>query len=182
MTPRIIVRQLAVAALVAAAALPSSAAAQQAPAAQQQRFRQAIGRIVQKQLDLTDEQAQRLAQVNARYEQERRQLAVQEREVRQLVREEMLNGEQADQDRVSRGIDRMLKVQRQRVDIVEREQKELATFLSPVQRARFLVLQDQLRRRLEEMRRQREAGVGQGAAEGDRPLLRRRLQQRRQLP
>lgn len=186
-------RRVATVAMLATmvAVAPAGVRAQQAPQApqslqaapaQQQKLRVALGRIVQRQLALTDAQAQQLVQVSGRYEQERRQLAQQERETRQLVREEMLNGDSANQDRVSRGIDRMLGIQRQRLDIVAREQKELAGFLTPVQRAKYLVLQDQLRKRLEEMRRQREFG-GQPALgdAADRPLLRRRLQ-RRGLP
>ena len=121
----------------------------------EQRLRQRLGVIVKRELKLDDAQAQRLGSVSAKYETERRQLAAQERELRLQLRDEMQGGDQANQDRVSRALDRMLEVQRKRLDIVQREQKELSTFLTPVQRAKYLALQDQVRRRLEEARRAR---------------------------
>jgi len=149
-------------------AAAQQAAAQQAAAQQsavqdsdlprrqlEQRLRQRLGVIVKRELKLDDAQAQRLGSVSAKYETERRQLAAQERELRLQLRDEMQGGDQANQDRVSRALDRMLEVQRKRLDIVQREQKELSTFLTPVQRAKYLALQDQVRRRLEEARRAR---------------------------
>ena len=121
----------------------------------EERLRQRLGVIVKQQLKLDYAQARRLGDVSAKYESERRQLALQERELRVQLRREMQGGEQADQDRVSRALDGMLDVQRKRLDIVQREQQELAKFLTPVQRAKYLVLQDQIRRRLEEARRAR---------------------------
>ena len=173
MNARHIVARLALVAVAALAiAAPARAQQQAAPArqAQEQRLRQALGNVVRRQLDLTDQQAERLIQVSSGFERDRRQLQVRERETRQLVREEMLN-ESPDQARVARGIERMLEIQKQRVAIVEREQAELAKFLTPVQRAKYLVLQDQLRKRLEDMRRQRETGAV-------RPMLQRRLRDR----
>jgi protein CpxP len=123
----------------------------------EQRLRQRLAVIVKRELKLDSVQAQRLGDVSARYETERRQVAVQERDLRQQLRRELQGGEQANQDRVSRALDRMLEIQRTRLDIVQREQQELAKFLTPVQRAKYLVLQDQLRRRLEELRRTRNA-------------------------
>ena len=172
MNARHMIARLALAA-VATLALAAPAGAQQAAPgrqAQEQRLRQALGNVVRRQLDLTDEQAQRLVQVSGGFERERRQLHLREREVRQLVREEMLN-ETPDQQRIARSIDRMLGIQKERLAIVEREQAELAKFLTPVQRAKYLVLQDQLRKRLDDMRKQREGG-------GERPLLQRRLRNR----
>jgi Spy/CpxP family protein refolding chaperone len=154
--------------LVAMGAGAPAAGAQRAepPAAQgllEQRLRQRLGVIVREQLGLDDAQARRLGDVSARYERERRALALRERELRQQLRDELQGGDQANQDRVARALDRMLEVQQSRLDIVQREQKDLAAFLTPVQRAKYLVLQDQVRRRLEEARRQREATSVPGA-------------------
>ena len=49
-------------------------------------------------------------------------------------------------------------VQKRRVQQMEQEDKDLATIMSPVQRARFLGLQEQMRRQMEERRQ----GRGQG--------------------
>ena len=156
-------RVVLVAALALAGAMSAPAGAQaagerapQGPV--EQRLRQRLGVIVREQLGLDDAKARQLGEVSTKYERERRALAQQERELRQQLRDELQGGDQANQDRVARALDRMLEVQRTRLDIVRREQQELATFLTPVQRAKYLVLQDQVRRRLEEARRARESG------------------------
>jgi Spy/CpxP family protein refolding chaperone len=132
-----------------------------APRAQlEQRLRQRLGLIVREQLGLDEAQARRLGDVSGKYEGERRTLARRERELRLQLRDELQGGDQANQDRVARALDRMLDVQRERLEIVRREQKDLSAFLTPVQRAKYLVLQDQVRRRLEEARRAREDGGG----------------------
>jgi Spy/CpxP family protein refolding chaperone len=153
---------LAVALLLAATPVAAHGqGAGQGPAPAERRLRQRLGAIVREQLGLDDAQARQLGEVSGRYERERRQLAMRERELRQQLRDELQGGDQANQDRVARALDRMLEVQRTRLDIVQREQQDLAKFLTPVQRAKYLVLQDQIRRRLEEARRERE-GVGAG--------------------
>ena len=56
---------------------------------------------------------------------------------------------------------------RTRIAIVEAEQKELALFMTPAQRARYIGLQQQFRRRAQELSRQNGAernGVGQQQA------------------
>lgn len=168
-------RVLVVVALLAGAtALPAQEPGAQRPA--EQRLRQRLGMIVRDQLGLDEAQARQLGQVSQRYERERRQLALRERALRLQLRDELQGGEQANQERVARALDRMLEVQRTRLDIVQREQQDLAKFLTPVQRAKYLVLQDQLRRRLDETRREREAGaVGAGRQRRPGALPPRRL-------
>jgi hypothetical protein len=41
------------------------------------------------------------------------------------------------------------------VELQAAEQQELATYLTPIQRAKFAALQEQVRRRVEALRRQR---------------------------
>jgi hypothetical protein len=172
---------LAIVLVLASIATTSRLAAQQpevaAPRAQlEERLRQRLGVIVRQQLGLDDAQSRQLGEVSAKYERERRELARRERELRLQLRDELQGGDQANQDRVSRALDRMLDVQRERLEIVRREQKDLSAFLTPVQRAKYLVLQDQVRRRLEEARRAREAG---GASAPRRPGA---LRPRQRLP
>ncbi|MFN2398678.1 MAG: hypothetical protein ABR543_08605 [Gemmatimonadaceae bacterium] len=131
----------------------------------EQRFRTQVGRVVQKQLGLSDEEARKLGAVNQRYEEQRRTLVQQERDIRLALRQEMRPGEAANQQRVAELIDRMLRVQRQRLDIVEREQKDLSEFLTPVQRARYLGVQEQVRKLMEDLRRRR---TGDGPGPGNR--------------
>ena len=143
---------IALAALVALA-VPASAQVAGNRGRLEQQVRERIGRVVQQQLGLTDAEAQRLQQVNQRYEAQRRDLVRQEREARIGLRRELQRGDSASQPRTDTLLDALLDVQRRRLDLVQAEQRDLAQFLTPVQRARYLALQDQMRRRVEEMRR-----------------------------
>jgi len=49
----------------------------------------------------------------------------------------------------------LFRIQRTRIDLAEQEQRDLAKFMQPAQRAGYLALQEQLRRRVEQMRRRR---------------------------
>jgi periplasmic protein CpxP/Spy len=120
----------------------------------EQRFRNRLRDVMKQRLDLNEAQVDRLTDVNQRFETRRRELLLEEREVRQSMRRALAPNASAsaDQDAVAGLLDRALRVQRQRLDLIETEQRELATFLSPVQRARYFGLQEQLRRQVEEMR------------------------------
>jgi hypothetical protein len=47
-----------------------------------------------------------------------------------------------------------VQLQRQRVELFAQEQRDLAQFMTPLQRARYTALQEQVRRRVEQLRRQ----------------------------
>jgi Spy/CpxP family protein refolding chaperone len=138
----------------------ASANAQNAPsasnpnrAALEQQFRQRTAMLAQQKLGLTDAQLAQLEQTNARYEPQLNQLVLQERETRRQLRLEMGAGNKANQQHVSALIDNTISLQKQRISIVESEQKDLARFLSPTQRAGYLALQAQIRRRAQELTR-----------------------------
>jgi hypothetical protein len=137
-----------------------------APSAEQ-RFRRGLGRIVKARLGLTDAQMAKLQETNRKYEPQRVRLLEREREVRVGLRAELVT-DSSNQPRVGALIDQWLKVQRERLDLVEAEQRDLAQFLSPVQRAKYVVLQEELRRRAEKMRRARQE-QRQGARRENRP-------------
>jgi hypothetical protein len=118
----------------------------------EQRFRQRMASVVQQRLELTPDQMRRLGEVNRDIETQRRLLHQQERDVRIGLRAEVMRGDSANQDRVSRFVDQLIDVQRRRIELLSREQRALKDFMTPVQRAKYLALQDQLRRRVEEMR------------------------------
>lgn len=124
----------------------------------EQRLRQGLWRIAKQRVGLTDAQMTRLSEVNHRYDARRRTLNQDERAQRQTLRTELLargGGQSANQDRIAAALDRLILLQRQRIDIVSEEQKEFATFMTPLQRAQYAALQEQLRRRVEELRRAR---------------------------
>lgn len=140
-------------------------------AALEQRIRERLGRVVKEQLNLSDDQLARVQQTNRKFEQERIELVKQERDIRIGMRSEVLSGDSANQKRVDALIEQMLKVQRQRIEIIAREQRELSAFLTPVQRVKYLVLQEQMRRRVEEFRQRpwQRGGPGRPGRPGGGP-------------
>jgi hypothetical protein len=46
-------------------------------------------------------------------------------------------------------------LERRKLDLLEAEQRDLAKFLSPIQRARYFGLQDELRRGMQDLQRRR---------------------------
>lgn len=126
-----------------------------ATAALQARVRQRLATVVKQRLGLTDDQVRQLAAVNASYEGRRHDLMVRERDARVVIRREMKRGQSADQKAVDAALSDLFRIQRTRIDLAEQEQRDLAKFMQPSQRAGYLALQEQLRRRVEQMRRRR---------------------------
>jgi Spy/CpxP family protein refolding chaperone len=147
-------------------AQPVAAPANPNRAALEQRFREQSAKVAQQRLGLTDAQLTQLAQSNARFAPQQNQLLMQERETRRQLRMEMTAGDQANQQHVSALLDDALRLQKQRIALVEAEQKDLARFLTPVQRAGYLSLQAQVRRRAQELAR---GNPPQGIGSGQRP-------------
>lgn len=139
------------------------------------RVRQRMGQVLKSQLGLTDEQLRRLQATNRQFDGQRRALFMQEREVRTAIRTEVEAGDTTRNAQISALLDRMLQIQRQRMDVTEAEQRELATFLTPVQRARYFGMEEQIRRRMTEMRDQRDGTPGRrpGAQPPATPRARR---------
>ena len=138
----------------------------------EQQFRERLAQVVKNRLNLDEAQMQQLRQVNARVERQRAQLLREERQVRMTLRSQVLAGDSADQARVAQLLDDALRIQRRRLDLVEEEQRALAAFMTPVQRAQYFAIQDELRRRLEDIRQQRQQQRrGGGPPGGGRPPL-----------
>ena len=95
---------------------------------------------------------QKLAPVTQRQEDQRRRLQIDERTARESMRSVILGETTADSTGIEQMIERLKDVQRRRVQLMDAEDKELATFMSPLQRAKFLALQENFRRQLEQMR------------------------------
>lgn len=161
--------------LVLAAPLLAATAESQAPPPDvgssareaQARLRQRLVRLLRERVGLNDEQLRRLAPISQEFDSRRQALFGEERQTRQALRRE-LSASSPDQGRVSAHIDALLGLQRRRLDLAADEQRALAAFMTPVQRARYLALQEHLRRRTEEMRRRRGAGR-RGAGAGGPP-------------
>ena len=129
----------------------------------ERRLKDRIDQIVRKRLALTDEQFGKMREVATRIEDDRRALRNEEMSTRFAMRRELLAGEMADEKRVSVLLDDMTRLERRRLEMQEREQRDLAKFLSATQRARYIGLQDELRRGMQDVQRRR-MGVDSGMA------------------
>ena len=130
---------------------PPGAARQQL----QQQIRRTLWRVTKQRIGFTDEQMLRLERTSQRYDQERRQLAIEEKALRVDLRREILADSTANQSTIASALDRMHAVQQRRLDLQAEEQKEFSSFMTPLQRARFAALQEQVRKRLQEFDRAR---------------------------
>jgi protein CpxP len=119
----------------------------------ERRVRQAFSRMIRERVGLDEPQMRQLADVNRRMDGDRRRLLREERETRRTLRSLMTASGAADQVRIDGHLKQLLDIQRRRMALNESEQRELAKFMTPLQRARYSALQEQVRRRLEEIRR-----------------------------
>ena len=134
-------------------------------AALEQQVRARLGQMMKRRMGLTDAQMSKLQETNRKFDEKRRLLVDQERDVRMSLRDEMLNPDSSRSAQVSGLLDRVVRVQRQRVDLLEQEQKELSGFLTPMQRAKYYGAEEQMRRRIQNMRQHQ----GQARMQGPRP-------------
>ena len=172
-------RKIGVLAFVALVAASTSVSAQQGQprdsvvaqrrAVLESQVRQRIAAMVKERLQLTDAQAQQLQESEERFELRRRDLVQREMRLRRDLRQQLSPGVAADQQRVASLLDQIMAVHRDRVTMTEQEQRDLARFLTPVQRAKYLGLQAELRDRIEGMRRRGAPMRQRGGARPPRP-------------
>ena len=143
-------------------------------AAMERQLQARINNVIRERLALNDEQFGKLQEVASHIEDDRRTLRNDELTTRFALRQELLAGDRVNESRVGELLDKLPKLDRRRVDLIEQEQRELAKFLSPSQRARYFALQDELRRNMQEMQRRR-IGLDGGALDSTgRPPMRPR--------
>lgn len=184
-------RRLMAAALVVTAGSPIVVPAQGAPPrsndraavprmnAQQrealkERFQQRIDAIIRERLRLTDEQQVKLREVASRAEESRRVLHREESALRMALRREMKTSDKANEAKVGELLDQIPGLERRKLDLMESEQRELAKFLSPTQRAHYFGLQDELRRGMQDVQRGRMGMHDSTDAPADSRSFRRR--------
>ena len=118
----------------------------------QRQVRQAFARVVRRQLNLDAAKMQQLQRVDQKFEQQRREVLRSERQARLNLKAAMQDSTgHPDQDKIAQYMDQLVHGQRQRADLLEGEQKELATFLSPLQRAQYFSLKERVTRKLMEL-------------------------------
>ncbi|MBI4499675.1 MAG: hypothetical protein HY700_00800 [Gemmatimonadetes bacterium] len=115
------------------------------------------------QAALTPEQNQRFRAVTQRSFQERRIRQEKEQELWRALEFQMRPGVAAAPDSVSKLLDGIVAIRSANIEAMRADQKEYATFLSPVQRAQLFLQFERLQRSIEEMiqRRMQRSGMQQ---------------------
>ena len=128
----------------------------------ERRLHDRLASVVRDRLHLTQDQVDKLGATNQRYDPQRRALAQRERSLRFELRQQLRRGDGADQKRVAELIEQTMQAQQDRLDLYRKEQSDLSAFLTPVQRAQYMGLQEQMRERVDDLRRR-------GSAHRERP-------------
>ena len=110
---------------------------------------------VRQELRLTDEQATRLRIAVADLTTRRDELGTRARALRAALADQLRPGVAADDDSVARLTDELIALRLRYAESFRREWQELSKFLTPVQRARFLVMRERVVRTAREIRERR---------------------------
>ena len=121
----------------------------------QQQVRRSLWKVAKQRIGFSDDQMLRLERTSQRFDQQRRMLAQEERARRVAMRTEILADSDANQDNIAAALEQLHALQQRRLDLQAEEQKEFASFMTPLQRAKFTALQEQVRKRMLELTRAR---------------------------
>ncbi len=112
-------------------------------------LREALAQAVKQRLNLNDQQASRLMDVNRKFSEDRIRIARDEIRIRRELRQSINGRDSSRSPETARLLDELLDSQRQRLDLQQKEQAVLSEFLTPEQRARYMAMMEQLRRRIQ---------------------------------
>lgn len=126
----------------------------------EQRLRERLANMLRTELGLNDAQMQQLSDVNQRFDAQRRVLLRREFDNRRALRAEVMRGDTADQSKIDATIAEQFRIERERIDLTEAEQKDLGRFLTAVQRAKYMGIQENIRRELDQLRGRGRQGMG----------------------
>ncbi|HYC50142.1 MAG TPA: hypothetical protein VEB19_03435 [Gemmatimonadaceae bacterium] len=116
-------------------------------------LRREYTRVVRQRVGLSEDQMAKLEPINQRFANARRTLQLQERDTRVSIQRALRDSAATrDSAALSGLLQRLVDVQKRRVQLVEDEQRELAAIMSPLQRARYMAVQEQMRRRVDQRR------------------------------
>ena len=125
-------------------------------------IRQAMARRIRNQLALSPDQFRTLQTTEQKYDRQRNELQRQERDTRVALRGAMLDSVR-DQTKIAGYLDQLTQAQRKRADLVDAEQKELSSFLTPMQRAQYLGLKENMAKLIERVNQSAAPSVPPGA-------------------
>jgi len=144
---------------------PDTAEAERLRTQIEERFSQRV----QEELRLTPDQATKLRASQERYGAQRRTLMRQQFERRRALDDQMQPGVAANADSVRKLMDANQAGRAQMFKLEQDEDREMAGYLTPVQRARYHQMRERLMLRVMEMRAQRRGGrMGPGMGPGQR--------------
>jgi len=124
----------------------------------QQQVMQRYMQNYRQQAGLNDKQFQDFTQLTERAFNERTELQQRERVLWQALEAQMKPGVAADADSLVKLIDTILEVQEELVKTEQRNQKDLAEFLTPVQRAQLMLSQRRFHNNIQNVMRNRGGG------------------------
>jgi hypothetical protein len=119
------------------------------------RVRERVAQRIQQDLKLSPDQLQRLRATVGTYAGRRRDLEARQRDLRQALGGQLRPGIAATPDSVARLTDDLIDVRVRYAESFREEQRELARYLDPVQRAKLMLLRERLTNRAQEFRRRR---------------------------
>jgi hypothetical protein len=128
------------------------------------RIREQWMKIVHDRLGLNDVQMRQLQETTRHFNAQRQTLNQEERAIRTEMRDQVIGTAPVDDKHLAAMIDTVLDLQRQRLELTRNEQRELSLFLTPLQRVKYLALQEQLRQQMERLR---QAALARGQAPED---------------
>ena len=108
-----------------------------ARALRQQEMRQAMAQGLKERFGLNDLQVAKLEAVHKKYGEKHQLLAEQARDIRMSLRDELLRPDSARTAQLTTLLDRQAQLGRQRFETQEAQRKELASFLTPLQRVKL---------------------------------------------
>ncbi len=96
-----------------------------------------MGDMLKQQFGFSDAQATRFAETDKTFAERARLIGEQDRDVRMAIREEMLRPDSARSSQLSALLDKQSAVRHQRTELADAREKELTSFLTPLQRAKL---------------------------------------------
>jgi hypothetical protein len=119
------------------------------------RVRERLGQRIEQELKLTPDQMSRLRATVGDYAGRRHEMQSRQRALRQALAGQLRPGIAAIPDSVARLTDELMAVRVNYAESFRSEQREMAKYLDPVQRAKLMLLRDRLLNRAQEFRRRR---------------------------
>jgi Spy/CpxP family protein refolding chaperone len=159
--------------LVAGAPLNAQGNGDESPQAarMRQQIEQRFAQQIQANLGLTDEQAVKLRATFNTYAPKRRAMEQELRTIKRGLQGQLRPGIAANADSVSTLVDRLLATKVTYAQSFVDENRDMAKYLTPVQRAQFQVMRERLMARIEEIQQQRQQQFRQqqGASGAQQP-------------